>query len=389
MSTVNPILRTAYKSKDGTYPIVIRVIDGRNQKLFPVGYKIPEKFWAQEKVSSKHPQATLINSVIASKEAEIRRYLADCQLHGKPIHLDLIGTGRASYSFTDYLRHRARQYEQAGKIIMKRKLYRYVDELLSLDGREIYFEEVNLDLLRRLEQKQVDNGNVENTRHKKFKLMSEFYSHAMAEGKAPAPNPFKAYKIAAKPVKKDKLSGEQIAAIEGLKLKPGPIADARDLFLFSFYTKGQRFEVCVTLRRDQVRAGRIFFRTNKGNDHISVKIHARLQAIIDRFIDGGELLFPFLKSIPQDPEEYINAIGSLNTTFNKNLKIVASLAGIPIPVSFHLARHAFAWQLKQVSDNVNVIQDALGHSDQRTTQIYLKALEDERLDGEMEKLYGL
>ena len=38
---------------------------------------------------------------------------------------------------------------------------------------------------------------------------------------------------------------------------------------------------------------------------------------------------------------------------------------------------------------LKIIQDALGHSDSRTTEIYLKTLKDERLDGEMEKLYGV
>jgi hypothetical protein len=38
--------------------------------------------------------------------------------------------------------------------------------------------------------------------------------------------------------------------------------------------------------------------------------------------------------------------------------------------------------------NLHVIKDALGHSESRTTEIYLKALDDERLDKEMDKLYG-
>jgi integrase len=271
---------------------------------------------------------------------------------------------------------------------MWRKVERLVKELVDGLGTEVYFEDMNLDLLRRLEQHMRDNGNVDNTRHKKFKLLGEYYAHAMLEGKAPMPNPFKSYKIAVSPVKKDKLTEKEIKIIEELQLPPGKAADARDLFLFSYYTKGQRFETCVTARRDQVVNGRIYFRTNKGRDYISVKIHGRLQAIIDRFAGDGELLFPFLDEVPEDPAEYLSAIGTQNTLFNKYLKIVAALAGIKIPLTFHIARHSFAYQLKKVSENVNVIQDALGHSDQRTTQIYLKALEDDRLDGEMEKLYG-
>lgn len=385
MATIKVMLNP-YADKDGLSLIFVRVEHKGIRRKIPVD-KVAKKFWTGSQVSGKHPKALLINSTIASKEAEIKRYLADCQLHGKPVHLDLIGTGRASYSFTDYLRNRSKVYRAAGKIIMSKKVDRFVLELIECAGREVYFEEVTVDFLRKLEQKQIDNGNVENTRHKKFKFLGEFYGHAMIEGKAPAPNHFKAYKIAQKPVKKDKLTDAQIAAIESLQVA-GPVADARNLFLFSFYTKGQRFETCVTLRRNQVRNGRVYFRTNKGNSYLSVKIHDRLQAILSLYPDG-EMIFPFVKTIPADPEEYISVIGTQNTMVNKYLKVVATLAEIDTKLTFHIARHTFAYQLKKVTDNINVIQDSLGHSDQRTTQIYLKALEDDRLDAEMEKLYGV
>jgi integrase/recombinase XerD len=388
MPTVTPLLRTSYKSKDDTYPIVIRVIDGKKQKLFAVGYKIEKQFWKNNQVSGKHPKSILINAAISNKEAEISRYLADCQLHGKPIHLDLIGTGRASHSFTDYLRHRGKQYDAAGKIIMSRKVARFVVELLESAGREVYFEDVNLDFLRKLEQTMIDNDNVENTRHKKFKFLSEFYTHAMAEGKAPAPNPFKQYKIVAKPVKKDKLTDQEIKTIEDLELAPGPVNDARNLFLFSYYAKGARFENCIMIKRSDIHSGRIFFRTNKGNKYISVKIHERLQAILNHYPEG-EYIFPYTAEAPAGAAAYLKHIDSRNVIVNRNLKVVQALAEIKTHLTFHIARHSFAYHLKKVSDNINVIQDSLGHSDQRTTQIYLKALDDDRLDGEMEKLYGV
>ena len=390
MPTVRPLLRTAYKSKDNTYPVVIRVVDGKRQRLLNVGYKIEKRYWneANQQVNGRHPDATLINSAIANMEAEIRRYLADCKLHGKPVHLDLIGTGKGSYSFTEYLDHRAGQYKAARKIVMDRKVRRFAFEIREAFGREVYFEDVNLDWLRRLEQYHIDCGNVENTRHKKFKFLSEFYAHAIEEGKAPSPNPFKKYKIVTKPVKKDKLSEADIKKLEDLPLTPGRMNDARNIFLFSFYAKGQRFEVCATLRRDQIRNGRLYFRTNKGNAFLSVKIHSRLQAILDQY-PKGEFVFPYVKQIPDDPEAYLSMIASANTMVNQQLKAVAVLTELKINLTMHLARHTFAYQLKKVSDNVNVIQDALGHSDQKITQAYLKALDDDFLDSEMEKLYGV
>jgi hypothetical protein len=49
------------------------------------------------------------------------------------------------------------------------------------------------------------------------------------EGKAWAPNQFKLYKVPTKPVKKEKLTEDEVQAIENLKLKPGPVNNARNL----------------------------------------------------------------------------------------------------------------------------------------------------------------
>lgn len=385
MATLKVLLRD-YVDKDGMQQIAIRVEHAGRQRLIPVGHKIPAKHWQKGKVI-KHPHQAIINSAIASKEAEIKRYFADCEIHKKTIYLDLIGTGNASYSFAEYLDYRAAQYKAAGKIVMDRKVRRFALEIREAFGVEVYFDDVNPDWLRRLEQYHIDNGNVENTRHKKFKFLGEFFGHAIDEGKASAPNPFKKYKIVTKPVKKEKLTSQHIAAIEALKLKPGAINNARNIFLFSYYAKGQRFEVCVTLKGHQIADGRIHFRTNKGSEYLSVKIHSRLQGILDQY-PQEEFVFPYIKEIPDDPESYLNMISSANASVNRDLKTVGRLAKISLPLTMHLARHSFAFHLKKTSDNINVISDALGHSDQRITQAYLKALEDDFLDGEMEKLYG-
>jgi site-specific recombinase XerD len=81
-------------------------------------------------------------------------------------------------------------------------------------------------------------------------------------------------------------------------------------------------------------------------------------------------------------------IDSLNVIVNRNLKIVAAVAGITKGLTFHTARHTFATHLQGVTENIHVIRDSLGHSKSQTTEIYLKSLSDERLDKDMDKLYG-
>lgn len=388
MAKITVLLNTRYQSKDGSYPITIRVNHDGHRRLISTGYKTSERLWKNGEVSARHPDSHLINPALATRIAEIKQYLADCQRHGRPVNMDALETAGPSHSFTDYLRHRAGQYKAAGKIIMDRKVRRWADEIEMTGKGNVYFDQITPDFLRRLDQQMIEAGNVSNTRAKKFTFLRRFYDHAVREGLASLPNPFASHKIVGKPVKKDKLTAAQITAMEKLDLPPGSLQDARNLFLFSFYTKGQRFEVCVTLTKDKIHDGRIYLRTNKGNEFVSVKIHQRLRAILDQYSQlPGPLVFPWLKEIPSDKEKYINQVGSKNAIVNMALKAIGGMIGAP-DLTFHTARHSFAYQLKQKTDNIHVVQDALGHASQSVTQMYLKALEDERLDSEVEKLYG-
>lgn len=406
MATVKPLLDTRYQSKDKTYPVIVRVRDGSQVRDMPTGWKITEKYWKGKEVGSGHPEAAYINSKIADLENQAKAYIANCKLKNRPIKLDLIGKAKASYSFNAFLQHRAAQYAAKELFNMESKTKRFDKELrvcftegLKFDdlnddelkkkplrGREVYFEDFNQDLLRQYEAFLIKLPNTNNTRQRKFEFLGKFYQEAIRDGKAQAPNPFKDYKISSKPVKKEKLTEEEFKAIENLKLKPGPLNDARNLFLFSYYCKGARFENCITAKSSDIVNDRVMFRTNKGNKYISVKIHSRLKAVIDTY--QGVFLFPYVKAIPAGKREYKKMIDSLNAVVNRYLKVIAEFAGVTKNISFHIARHSFAFHLKKTTNSIHVISDSLGHSNSRTTEVYLQALDDEFLDAEMDKLYG-
>lgn len=367
------------------HPIVIRIAHGNKRKYIPTGFKIEEKYWDGKRVV-KHKDASIINSRISDIISQAERYFAECHTSGKPINLNMLGTGPKGASFNDYLLHRAKQYDKKEMIVMGRKTRRIEKDLKECFNGEIYFSELTQDNLREYEAYLISQQNVDNTRHKKFKFLQQFYSQAVTDGRAEEPNPFKLYKINTKPVQKEKLTEQEIKAIEELSLQPGPVNDARNLFLFSYYCKGQRFETCITFKRDQIKNGRLHFKSNKGNKFISVLIHDRLKKILNQY-KGKGFVFPYVTEIPDKKKDYIKMIDVANVNVNRNLKVVAGLAEIK-PFTFHVARHSFAYHLKKIASSIGVISDSLGHSSSRTTEIYLKALDDEFLDTELKKLYG-
>jgi site-specific recombinase XerD len=396
MATATAILNEKYKSKDGTYPIVIRLIDGKRQKLHPIKYKVSKQYWKDGQVTDKHPEADIINSIIDEELLAAKRYFRDCRLDNVPIDLELVFKAVKSHSFTAYLLSRSAQHKEAGELEFMFKSKRFAKELTLCFGRDIYFSEVNQELLRtydawlKKDLPEIDKkANNPNTRNKKFEFLGKYYANAISDGKAREPNPFKEYQIKTTPVKKEKITIEQLKAIEALPLRPGPAKLARDIFLFSYYCKGLRFENCICMPKSAIINGRLHYTINKGLRHLSTRIHPKLQAIIDQYINNHtDTIFGrfSLKDII-DKQKKRSKVGSENAYLNNNLKDVALLAEVPVQLSFHLARHAFAYHMKKVSSSIYEISDALGHARTATTETYLKSLDDEHIDEVVSRLY--
>lgn len=371
--------------KDGLYPIYVRITDKGVTKLVNIGYRIDPRYWAENSVKRTHPQAAIINAKIADIISEFNRAAAEASLKGRPFKIDLAASGKTSYSFIDYIFKRGEDYEKRQMPVMWNKCRKMIKELKIVFG-DIHFDELNMDALRKLEAHMIDTGNSQNTRNIKFAFYRTMLEGAITEGLTNGKNIFKEYKIKKTATTKEKLTLEEIQKIENLELA-GALDMARDIFLFSFYCKGQRFSDCLYLESKYIKDGRIFFITDKAGKAITVKIHDRLQRIIDKY-PRGKYLFGYIKSEPKDAFEKLRTTGIFNAIVNRYLKIVAGLAQIDKKVSMHIARHSFASQLMNVTDSIHVIKEALAHSDYRTTQIYLKSLDDSYLDKEMDKLYG-
>lgn len=156
---------------------------------------------------------------------------------------------------------------------------------------------------------------------------------------------------------------------------------ARDIFMFSFYTRGMNFADIIELTPASIRDMRIEYTRKKTCKKYSIKISTQAAEILDRY-KGGHYLFPILMpDVHKTEQQIFDRKKKYEKKINKLLKELARRAGIdPLDFTIYVARHSYAMAHKTKGTPMNVIQELMGHSDGRTTEHYLNAFSSDTLD---------
>ena len=73
---------------------------------------------------------------------------------------------------------------------------------------------------------------------------------------------------------------------------------------------------------------------------------------------------------------------------NRELKKISQILGIESNLTTYVSRHSYATVLKNSGVNIALIGETLGHTNLKTTQIYLNSFENSQIDEAMKNLLG-
>ena len=185
--------------------------------------------------------------------------------------------------------------------------------------------------------------------------------------------------------KKRSLSRKQIVKIKNLdfgciKTERGRqgLEWARDLFMFSFYTRGMSFIDMAKLQKSDVVDGRIEYMRSKTKQKLVIGIEAEMQEIISRWdhLTGKVFLLPIITGDIFSFEQYQNEL----LKYNSRLARISAILNIVPKITTYVARHSWATMAKRGGIPVSIISESLGHDSEKTTEIYLAGFEQPVID---------
>jgi len=246
------------------------------------------------------------------------------------------------------------------------------------NGRDLRISEISQDLMARYEKYLRGRNLSLNTVSFYMRKMRAAYNRAVDKGFAPDARPFKHVYTGIPGTAKRALSLQDIANIIHLQSRDRHVCFARDMFLFSFYTRGMSFVDMAYLRKTDLRDGWLHYKRHKTGQSIIVRWEKCMQDIVDRYtLPNPVFLLPIIHTLNgKERNQYRN----IQNHINRQLKSVARTVGLEGNLTLYVARHSWADIAQQINTPLDVISKGMGHTSEKTTKIYLKSLSLDKID---------
>lgn len=257
------------------------------------------------------------------------------------------------------------------------------------NGVDLYFEDMDSDLLLAYEYHLKSKSLSPNTISFYMKRLRAVYNKAMDDGLVENRNLFRRVFTSSEKTIKRALPLKHIKQLKNLDLSYSSSKEfARDIFLFSFYTRGMSFVDIAYLQEKDLKGKVLSYRRKKTGQLLSIHWEDCMQEIVNKYSSASisPYLLPIIKNHEFDLRKQYQNVQSL---INRNLKSIGKDLNLPIPLTMYVARHSWASIARSEGIPISVISEGMGHDSESTTQIYLASLETQIIDKANRKILKL
>ena len=246
-------------------------------------------------------------------------------------------------------------------------------------GKDVLLKDMDSNLLMLYEAYLRNRGLTKNSTSFYMRILRAVYNRAVENGLIVDKNPFRHVYTGIDKTVKRAIPLKAIKKIKYLNLSLYPSLDfARDMFMFSFYTRGMSFIDIAFLKKKDLSDGILSYRRRKTGQQLFIRWEKCMQDIVVKHSSvESEYLLPIIRSSNKNErKQYQNAMCAIN----RNLKNIAQIANLTVPLTMYVARHSWASAAKKKNIPISVISEGMGHDSEMTTQIYLASLNTSVVD---------
>lgn len=395
MSSIKTVLRKKVLS-DGTFPVCLRVTKNRKTKFFNTIFKTTENEWDFSSGCFNRKNSNYIQNnrlLLKFKDRALKVY-SDLQLEKQYFNLDDFSkrfrfdnnpANGYVFPFWEEIITEMKLAGRMGNATMYEETMKSVKQFCRF--KKIKFQDITNSFLSKYEAWLRSRGGTDGGISIKQRTLRALYNKAIERDIIKDINhPFKTYKISklkGQGIKKA-LDFDQVTKIINFDVSLYPhLADARNYFVFSFYTRGMNYTDMMVLKWQDIDTSTVSYIRNKTKGRFVITILPPVYEILDYYKQHSlptKYVFPILLKDGLTPAQIDNRKKKTLAKYNRDLKEIARLCSINKSLSSYVARHSFANCLKQKGVATDVIGESLGHKDLTTTQVYLKELGSSVLD---------
>ena len=398
MSTTISVV--CYKSKvlkNNESPLMLRICKDGKRKYESIGISILPSLWdfKQNKPTRKCPNKEYIERLIAEKvkvytdkviefKSQEKEFTATSLMEkvNKPVKRKTV-----QEVFNQYIQ----ELESANRLRYADMYKCTMHSLIKFNKHlDIPFSDMDTIWLKRYEVWLQSQGLAINTLGTRFRLLRVIYNFAIEEKIVKSEyypfNSFKVSKLSQTTAKRSIQKGEILSVLNYQGQTPLECL-AIDLFTFSYLAAGINFGDIARLTKDNILENRLIYIRKKTQKQIKVSLQEQAIKLIQKYsMPDNPYLFPILSNFHKTEQQKVNRIHKIIAKVNKSLKEIGERLNIPIDLTTYVARHSFATVLKRSGVNTSLICEALGHSSERVTQIYLDSFGNDQMEDAMKNL---
>lgn len=383
------LMRKERNKGDKFSPVFWRVTHNRLRKYYASGFTFTAGDW-NDFVNRNLQKHKDIKTTLQNFQDKTLKPIIDLLVEEDNFSFEALNNklGKSDISnLNDAFRAKIEQLYNEDRVNYAESFKATLGSLESFKGKDIKFNSITPDFLRKYEKHLIDSGKTVTTVGFYMRNIRTVINGGgepyLKAGKYPFGVGGYKYTIPKGERREKALGLGEIHLIQSYRC--GPLSEKyRDLWLFSFYGNGINITDICRLRYDDIQDGEITFIRKKTRSkrrtvvRIYIPMTAPIKGIIrkhgNRNKDG--YIFPFLNGIKTE-KQIVRKIADITKAVNETIQRIAKELNLPEGVTTYSTRHSYVTILERLNVPRIFIQNSLGHTNESVTDNYSKMAEKE------------